>query len=39
MQTAETIIAAFESKTPVRIRSMKWSEFLEMLASLHKLHE
>lgn len=34
MRTAESIIAAFETGTPVHIGGISWGEFIEMLSVL-----
>jgi hypothetical protein len=38
MKSAQSIINAFEMGVPVRISSMKWHEFLEMLNEINKAH-
>lgn len=37
MQTAEQIVTAFREQKPLRIRSMKWNEFIEMLEEMKKI--
>lgn len=37
MKAAESIVAAFREQKPVRMKAMKWGEFVEMLEKIKEL--